>query len=185
MAGWQDTSPVTAPAVAEDGITPPGTPYTVRAPIGGAGADSLVSGIAVLTEGPAGVVIRIQITDLPVEARSAWHGLHLHLRADCSGDGFATAGSHVGAGENGHGLLAPDGPEAGDLPNVWADAAGDVNAEIHATAVTLTGALGRTMLLDDDGSTLILHAGPDDHTSTPAGDAGGRIACGEISPAEP
>ena len=180
-AAGQDTS-AAAPAGPDDGITPPGTPYTVRVPISGAGPDSLVSGMAILTEGPAGVVIRIRLTDLPVEARSAWHAIHLHTRADCSGDGFASAGSHVGAGDNGHGLLAPDGPEAGDLPNVWADAAGYVNAEFHATAITLTHAPGRARLLDADGSALVMHAGPDDHVSTPAGDSGPRIACGEISP---
>jgi Cu-Zn family superoxide dismutase len=37
-------------------------------------------------------------------------------------------------------------------------------------------------LLDEDGSSLMLHADPDDYQTDPAGHAGGRIACGVIAP---
>ncbi len=35
-------------------------------------------------------------------------------------------------------------------------------------------------LLDDDGAAIVIHEGPDDYVSDPAGDAGPRIACGVI-----
>jgi Cu-Zn family superoxide dismutase len=35
-------------------------------------------------------------------------------------------------------------------------------------------------LLDGDGAALVVHAGPDDYKSDPAGNAGDRLACGVI-----
>ena len=40
---------------------------------------------------------------------------------------------------------------------------------------------GPKSLFDADGSALMLHAMADDYTSDPAGNAGGRIACGVIT----
>jgi Cu-Zn family superoxide dismutase len=47
-----------------------------------------------------------------------------------------------------------------------------------APRVSLGGSQGN--LLDEDGSALVVHARPDDYASDPAGNAGDRIACGEI-----
>ena len=35
-------------------------------------------------------------------------------------------------------------------------------------------------LLDDDGSSVVIHENPDDHVTQPIGGSGGRIACGII-----
>ncbi len=35
-------------------------------------------------------------------------------------------------------------------------------------------------LFDGDGAAIVIHAGPDDYRSDPAGAAGARIACGVI-----
>ena len=40
---------------------------------------------------------------------------------------------------------------------------------------------GERSLFDADGSALVLHAGSDDYMTYPAGNAGGRIACGVIT----
>ena len=37
------------------------------------------------------------------------------------------------------------------------------------------------MILDTDGTALVLHATADDHKSDPAGNAGDRIACGVVT----
>ncbi|MEL6876518.1 MAG: superoxide dismutase family protein, partial [Pseudomonadota bacterium] len=37
------------------------------------------------------------------------------------------------------------------------------------------------LILDEDGAAVMLHAGPDDYISDPAGAAGPRIACGVLT----
>lgn len=134
-------------------------------------------GTATLTQGPQGVMIRVEIGagGLP----EGWHGMHLHQVGDCSDPGkFTNSGGHVGKVEGGHGLFNPKGPEAGDLPNVYAQADGSVKAEVFTTFVSL--AQGPKALMDSDGSALIFHAGPDDGLTQPIGGAGARLACAAI-----
>lgn len=134
-------------------------------------------GLATLTEGPRGVLIRVAARGLT----PGWHGVHFHEKGDCAGPDFKSAGAHVHGGEGPtHGLLNPGGDEAGDLPNIWADERGAANAELFSAFVTLGEAAGRGNLLDADGSALVIHAAPDDHASQPIGGAGGRVACGAI-----
>ena len=147
------------------------------------GRDETVSGIATFTQGPSGVLIRVQVRDLPVEQRGAWHGMHLHEHGDCSAGDFTSAGSHINPSGREHGLLNPDGPDNADLPNVWADLAGNINVEVFTDRVSLDGANGRPALLDSDGSALVIHAEPDDQSSQPIGGAEDRIACGGVGPA--
>jgi Cu-Zn family superoxide dismutase len=40
---------------------------------------------------------------------------------------------------------------------------------------------GAGKVLDEDGSTLVIHANPDDDFTQPIGGSGGRIACGVIT----
>jgi Cu-Zn family superoxide dismutase len=69
---------------------------------------------------------------------------------------------------------------AGDMPNLFVPASGELTVEILNTNVTL--AKGKpNSLFDNDGSAVVIHAGPDDYKSDPAGNAGGRIACGIVS----
>jgi Cu-Zn family superoxide dismutase len=58
---------------------------------------------------------------------------------------------------------------------------GELSVEILAAAVTLEKGKPNS-LLDNDGSSLIIHAQADDYKSDPTGNAGGRIACGVIQP---
>jgi hypothetical protein len=46
--------------------------------------------------------------------------------------------------------------------------------------VTLTP--GELSLFDEDGSSLVIHAGPDDQMTDPAGNSGARVLCGVITP---
>jgi Cu-Zn family superoxide dismutase len=34
--------------------------------------------------------------------------------------------------------------------------------------------------MDDDGASIVIHTGEDDHLTDPAGNSGGRFACGVI-----
>lgn len=103
-----------------------------------------------------------------------WHGAHFHEVGDCSDTGkFQLSKGHVNHGDDKHGLLNPDGPDDGDLPNIFANADGSVNAEV-STELRLGGDKG---LRDKDGSALVIHASEDDHTSQPIGNAGARVGC--------
>ena len=107
------------------------------------------------------------------------HGLHIHTTGSCSGDAFAGAGGHFNPANTHHGLSNPAGPHAGDLPNI--DVKADGTGHYDGTNTHVTLAPGANSLLDADGSALVVHAGPDDNTSDPAGNSGGRVACGVIT----
>ena len=121
-----------------------------------------------------GVILRVALNEGALTP--GWHGLHLHAVGDCSDVGeFKLSGGHVGKVEGGHGFMNPDGPEGGDLPNIWA--AADGSAGYEAFTVLTTG----EALLDEDGSALIIHANPDDFITQPIGGAGARVACAVIN----
>lgn len=150
------------------------------------GGDGRALGQATFTEATEGVLIRLEFSanGLP----PGWHGLHLHQHGVCSdfAGGFQASGAHEGHDNDGrHGLRNPDGPEAGDLPNIFAAPAGPFGAEVFTPYVTLgptiAGTHARQTLLDGDGSALIIHAGPDDHQSQPIGGAGARIGCAALT----
>lgn len=148
------------------------------------GRDGRAVGQAQFTEAPHGVLIRLEFS--PGALPPGWHGLHLHGRGDCSDSaaGFQASGGHVGmAPRVAHGLRNPAGPEAGDLPNIFAGA-GPFGAEMFSTLVTLHSApvAGRTPLMDADGTALLIHAFTDDHQAQPIGGAGDRIACAAFTP---
>lgn len=135
------------------------------------GADGEALGEASLTQGPAGVLIHLRVEGLTPGA----HGLHLHAVGECKHEGgFDSATGHVGKEDGGHGLLNMDGPEPGDLPNLFVAEDGTGEMEAYTTLVTVEG------LLDADGSSFIIHESADDHLSQPIGGAGGRVACGVI-----
>ena len=54
---------------------------------------------------------------------------------------------------------------------------GKLQGEFLDPVVTLQEAA----LLDTDGASIVIHAGADDYTTDPAGNAGDRIACGVIT----
>jgi len=148
-------------------------------------ADGRAIGQAQFMEGPAGVLIRLEF--LEGALTPGWHGLHLHTRGDCSdfAAGFQASGGHLGMQHGAaHGLMHPEGPEAGDLPNIFASPHGPFAAEFFSPRVTMNHQrLGsRLALLDVDGSALIVHAGPDDHRTQPIGGAGARVACAALTP---
>lgn len=107
-----------------------------------------------------------------------WHGLHFHAVGDCSDTGkFVLSKGHINHDNKKHGLLNAEGPDQGDLPNIFANADGSANAEVSSVAVRLAGNMG---LKSETGSALIIHAAEDDHSAQPIGNAGARVACAVI-----
>lgn len=136
------------------------------------GNDGKTLGTATATGIDRVTIVRIQLA--PGTVPPGWHGIHFHAVADCSDtEKFLASKAHVNHGGKAHGLLNPNGPDEGDLPNVFAVADGSVTAEV-TSPVGLTGTSG---LLDGDGFALVIHANADDHTTQPIGGAGARIAC--------
>ena len=73
--------------------------------------------------------------------------------------------------------MNPEGPEFGDLPNIFVPEGSDAKAQFFAAGLTLATGQDGEALLDDDGSALVIHAQEDDHVTQPIGGAGGRVAC--------
>ena len=133
-----------------------------------------VIGKATFEQTPHGVLMYVEVAGLPPGA----HGIHLHAVGSCTPD-FKAATGHINPDGVPHGLRNPDGPDHGDLPNLFVHADGSARAEFFTVLVSVTG--GRMpALLDEDGSAVIIHENPDDHLTQPIGGAGGRIACGII-----
>lgn len=105
------------------------------------------------------------------------HGIHIHEKGDCSPK-FAAAGGHYNPLGKKHGLNNPDGPHAGDLPGLPVD--GHRMGHLNTTTNLFSISPGPTTLLDSDGSAIVIHAGPDDQMTDPAGNSGDRVACGVI-----
>ncbi len=119
-----------------------------------------------------GVITVAEVTGLPVgrgPCDGPVLGLHIHEGGACRGterDPFAEARMHYNPG----GCLHPF--HAGDLPPLF-------SADGRGFLAVLTNRFTVEEVL---GKTVILHSAPDDFTTQPAGNAGNRIACGEIRP---
>ena len=110
------------------------------------------------------------------------HGLHIHAVGACSPT-FAAAGGHFNPEGHEHGLENPQGPHAGDLPNLVVNQAGV--GHLDATTDRVTVSAGADSLFDADGSALIIHANTDDQvTNATNGNSGARIACAVLVPTD-
>jgi Cu-Zn family superoxide dismutase len=132
-------------------------------------------GEAVLRETPNGLLIAVALRDLP----PGEHGFHVHETGRCLPP-FESAGAHFDPAGARHGFLTEGGAHLGDLPNLVVPDDGRVRLELLMPGVTLEGD-GGAALLDADGSAFVIHAGPDDYHTDPAGAAGDRIACGVVA----
>lgn len=140
------------------------------------GPDGASRGTSTLTQTPNGVLLANDLQNLP----DGEHAIHLHETGRCEGD-FSSAGGHYDPAGAEHGFKVEGGPHAGDMPNFTATGGGARFDHVNPR-VSLTG--GDAPLDDEDGTALVVHAGADDYESQPSGDAGDRIACGVVYPAE-
>lgn len=133
---------------------------------------SQVAGNVEFVQEGSGLRVRARLSGLkPNQA----HGFHVHEKGDCSAPDATSAGGHFNPTAQPHG---PQGAahHGGDMPALTADAAGAVDTTFVITGVTLGSGPGDLL-----GKSVIVHAQPDDYTTQPTGNSGGRIACGVIA----
>ena len=110
------------------------------------------------------VLVVAQVCGLPRENPDGFFAFHIHEGSGCSGEGFSETGSHY----NPAGVPHPR--HAGDLPPLLS-CGGSAYMAVKTDRFCVRDVLGRTV---------VIHSGPDDLHSQPAGNAGTKIACGVI-----
>ncbi len=139
------------------------------------GGDGRSLGSVTLAEDPAGLTINLSVTGVA----AGTHGLHLHEKGLCEGPKFDSAGKHMNPGAKQHGRDNPAGAHLGDLDNLVVGADGRATLSLPIDGVMM--ASGPAMLADADGTSLVIHAKPDDYKTDPSGNSGDRIACAVVA----
>jgi len=147
---------------------PPKQGETVKAPLKDAQGKDV--GEVTFEQAPTGVLVKGTLTGLP----PGEHAIHIHEVGKCEAPAFTTAGGHFNPKKKAHGILSPKGKHEGDLPNLYVGQDGRVQFDFFAPDLKVKA------MFDKDGSAVVVHAKLDDYHSDPAGDAGGRIACGVV-----
>ncbi len=116
-----------------------------------------------------GVFTVTELTGLPRGGRcmSPVFAFHIHAGGQCTGnaaDLFANAGTHYNP------QSCPHPYHAGDLPPLW-------GVDGYAFSAFLTGRFTVAEIIE---KTVVVHKGFDDFSTQPTGNAGEKIACGEI-----
>lgn len=104
------------------------------------------------------------------------HAIHLHEKNDCTAEDASSAGGHWNPTMEDHGQRENHEFHQGDLNNleVGLDGLVEWTGEVRGWTI---GGPDSTNILE---KSVIVHAGADDYTTQPSGNAGGRIACGVI-----
>ena len=132
-------------------------------------------GTVLLSDSPAGLVIRTNLKQLPAGER----GFHIHENGSCAPamkDGkmgaALAAGSHYNPNQAPH-HGTPTTGHLGDLPALKVKTDGTARVTLLAP---------RLKLADVQGRAIMVHAGGDNYSDTPLplGGGGERIACGVI-----
>jgi superoxide dismutase, Cu-Zn family len=141
-------------------------------------ADGAEVGRATIAAAPSGAYMILTLT----AAAPGTHGIHVHSVGKCEPPDFKSAGPDFNPDKTKHGILNPEGPHAGDLPNVHVPPDGKLEVEVLNPLVTVDQ---ESALLDVDGASLVIHANADDYKTDPDGNVGPGIACGVIVVAPP
>lgn len=138
-----------------------------------ADAEGMPKGTVTLTERDGGLTLALALNGLEPGEKA----FHLHTTGQCDAPDFKSAGGHLNPFGKTHGSLSDDGPHLGDFANIEISGEGTVDAtrEIEGVPSELYD-----LMFDEDGTAVMIHAGPDDYASDPAGAAGPRIACGVL-----
>jgi superoxide dismutase, Cu-Zn family len=139
-------------------------------------------GVVKLSQKRSEVEVRVEADGVP----AGFHGFHVHSVGECVPP-FTSAGGHYNPTGVGH------GDHAGDMPSLLVNDDGSAGMRFE------TGRFTVRELFDADGSAIIVHADRDNFANIPdryhshtenvfgpdsatlaTGDAGARLACGEV-----
>ena len=142
------------------------------AAIHGSSAHPAIRGCVYFYQLESGVLSAAQLNGLPGSTEDSPHRIfafHIHSGGNCGGteaDPFADALGHYNPNNSPHPY------HAGDMPPLFGNGG-------YAFQMFFTD---RFSVREIVGRTVIIHSGPDDFISQPGGNAGEKIACGEIKP---
>lgn len=131
------------------------------------GADPGLTGLVTFRQLGAGMLVTAEVFGLPDGESGGVYAFHIHDGGACTGtaeDPFADAGNHYNP------TGRPHPYHAGDLPPLFGNR-GYAYLSVYTNRATVAELIGRVV---------VIHAGVDDFTSQPAGNAGAKIACGRI-----
>ena len=137
--------------------------------------DGSPRGEARVTEAADGLHVLVKASGLT----PGLHAVHIHMTGSCTPPDFTSAGGHWNPTGHKHGKDNPAGMHMGDMPNMLAGTDGAGELEYVVPGGTLRS--GALAVLDTDGAAVVIHAQADDNKTDPAGNAGGRVACGVLS----
>ncbi len=147
-----------------------GLPDAVAAINGGAEYPG-INGSVKFYQTSRGVLTVAEIFGLPTSTEKCGNDIfafHIHSGATCTGnaeDEFSDAGTHYNPTD------CPHPYHAGDMPPLFS-AGGTAYLAFLSNRFTADEIIGKTV---------IIHDKPDDFTTQPSGNAGNKIACGEIA----
>ncbi len=134
-------------------------------------------GKAILIGSKTGVKVEVDFKNLtPGE-----HAIHFHQNPKCDAPEFKTAGGHFNPTGKQHGIQNPQGHHAGDMPiNLTVSDNGMVKKTFFTKDLTLDPKAANSVFANG-GTSIMVHAGPDDMKTDPSGNAGARESCGIVS----
>jgi Cu-Zn family superoxide dismutase len=133
------------------------------------------AGVATFSDSGGTTWLAVSVTGL----EPGRHGMHIHENGTCTPPDFESAGGHFNPDSKQHGLQNPQGPHAGDLPNLVVEQDGSADTTF-AISGSLLAPEGATSMLGTGQRAFVIHADPDDEKTDPSGNSGGRVICGVI-----
>ncbi|HEY6877178.1 MAG TPA: superoxide dismutase family protein [Polyangiales bacterium] len=121
---------------------------------------------------PVGVKLVLHVEGAP----PGQHGAHIHEKGDCSDPEAKSAGGHWNPAGHKHGAPPPEASHLGDLGNLTVGEDGTGQLEVTSEAWKIGDGSAEDLI----GKAVVIHGGPDDLVSDPAGNSGPRIGCGVI-----